>query len=163
MTTRQLNRPSPGRHPDRSGRPDFTPRVRQRPAPSPKRTWLTMVTTTARTTLLTPPSGYQILIARIWVKVEVSETAEKVLELYFGTGAGASADSAKIIDMFVVKATGEYTTRTYNPSTLDTTRAPFSMRDEVVSYRWNAAPTNAHRIFIEYVHERCNHPLEMLR
>jgi hypothetical protein len=113
-----------------------------------QRTWLDMVTTTARTTLVSPTGNRQLRMARIWVVVETAEVAEKGLELYFGTGASAASDRTKIIDVLTVKNIGSHSSRTYDIQSLD--RSPTGGRGEVISYRWASAPVTAHRIFIEY-------------
>jgi hypothetical protein len=118
------------------------------------RTFLTMVTTTTRTALLTPTLNRQLRIARIWVMVDTAETSEKALELYYGTGTNAAADPAKIIDILIIKNAGVHTARTYDTQSLD--RSPTGLPAEEISYRWNAVPTNAHRIFIEYREHNTN-------
>lgn len=124
------------------------PAIRPRPMPAIKRTWVDLGTATTRTTLLAPADSHQLRIARIWVVVETAEAAEKALELYFGTGANAAADRSKILDILIIKNTGNHSTRAYDTNSLD--RSPTGLRAEVISYRWAAAPANAHRALIEY-------------
>lgn len=126
----------------------YTTHVQRRPMMAIRRTWVDMVTTTARTTLLAPTGSRQLRIARIWVVVETAETSEKPLELYFGAGANAAADRSKIIDILTIKNVGSHGTRTYDALSLD--RTPTGLQGEVISYRWTSAPASAHRAFIEY-------------
>ena len=133
-------------------RPAHNATVRERPPQAVKRAWVTMATGANRETLLTPTAGYRIRLVRIWLVVTVAESSEKPLELYFGAGANAASNRAKIIDIFPnVKSIGAYSTRTYDA--LSVGRAPTGARDESISYRWQTAPANTHSIFIEYVEE----------
>ena len=132
----------------RAGRRTNTTHVQRRPMMAIRRTWVDMVTTTTRTTLLAPTGSRQLRIARIWVVVETAEASEKPLELYFGTGANAAVDRSKIIDTLTIKNAGSHSARTYDANSLD--RSPTGLKAEVISYRWTAAPASAHRAFIEY-------------
>ena len=111
--------------------PPYSPADRPGSKDRPLRTLLTMVTTATVTTLLTPATGKRVRIRRIHVTQETAEAAQLV-ELYFGAGANAAADLAKIIDILIVPNGGSVATRSYD-SLAD---GPVSLVGEVVSYRW---------------------------
>lgn len=131
-----------------AGQSSYAPVPRPGSKDRPLRTFATMVTTTTRTTLLTPSTGKRVRVVRIKVRQETAETAQLV-ELYFGTGTNAATTASKIIDILSVPNGGEVTTRSYDALA----DGPVGLVNEVVSYRWRSAPTNAHLAEIEYLEE----------
>jgi hypothetical protein len=105
-------------------------------------------TTTIRQTILTPRTGYRTRITRIRLIQNVAD-GRHLWELYFGAAGNIITDPSKGIDILAVRNLGTATTRTYLQH-----EGPRGLRDEVLSGRWRGtAPTDAHRIIIEYEEE----------
>lgn len=134
-----------GRGSDQAG---YAPADRPGFKDKPLRTFATMVTTTTRSTLLTPTSGKRVRLIRVTVRQETAEAAQLV-EIYFGTGTNAATTASKVIQILNVPNGGEVSTRTFDKLG----DGPVGLVNEVVSYRWRAAPANAHLILIEYLEE----------
>jgi hypothetical protein len=101
-----------------------------------------------RQTILTPRKGYRLRLARVKVHQDVAD-GRHLWELYFGTAGNIITDPKKGIDILAVKNLGSASTRTYLRN-----EGPRGLRDEVLSGRWRGtAPTDAHRIIIEYQEE----------
>lgn len=155
MTSRRSRWPNPRQRPERPEsqipqRSPYTPQVRQRGPDNVLRTWITAAVDTLRASLLIPSAGRSLRLVRIWAMIDPAEATSTLLELYFGTGTNANTTRSKIIDILRTgTSAGVIQTRTYDA--LSVGRAPTGIKDESISYRWTAAPTNAHRIFIEYV------------
>jgi len=105
-------------------------------------------TTIDRQTIWTPKKGYRTRLVRVRVVQDITD-GRHTWELYFGTAANIITDQKKGIDILAVKNLGSATTRTYLRN-----EGPRGLRNEVLSGRWRGtAPTNAHRIIIEYQEE----------
>lgn len=143
----------PAPFPTREEPPDrgYNPGVQRRPPKAVKRTWVNAVTNDIRQTLLTPTIGRRIRVIRLWALTLQSDSSNRWLEVYFGTGADASAAPTKVIDILILPTTGTAVTRTYD--SLSVGRGPTGLVNEVVSYRWRNAPLATHGIIIEYVEE----------
>ena len=129
-------------------RGDYVPTVRPRPRDNPKRTWVSMATNTVRQSLLIPSAGKRVRLIRIKVRQDTAE-AEQLLELFFGTGATASADRSKIIEIVKVPNGGEVATRTYDALG----HGPVGLINESISCRWRTAVINSHIAMVEYLEE----------
>jgi hypothetical protein len=119
-----------------------------------RRTWVNALTNATRNTLLTPTVGYRARMVRIWAIITPPELNSITLELYFGTGANATTDRGKLIDMLRTgTSAGIIQTRTYD--SLSVGRAPTGAINEVISYRWGSTPAidHDHRLIIEYIEE----------
>ena len=105
-------------------------------------------TTTSRQTILTPTKGFRIRLVRVRV-LQVTADGRHLWELYFGTAGNIITDPTKGIDILAIPDGGADSTRTYLRD-----EGPRGLRDEVLSGRWRGtAPTNAHKITIEYAEE----------
>jgi hypothetical protein len=104
--------------------------------------------TTDRQTILTPRKGYRTRLVRVKVHQDIAD-GRHLWELYFGTAGNIITDQKKGIDILAVKNLGSASSRTYLRN-----EGPRGLRDEVLSGRWRGtAPTDAHRIIIEYQEE----------
>lgn len=133
----------------------YTPGVQARPNQAIKRTWVRIMGNTTRQTILTPTAGKHVQVIRIWLVNDGTEAAERTLEFYYGTGATATTDPKKVIDIFSYRTPGTYTTRAYDRNSID--RSPTGTRGEVVSARFTAA-SNDHDCLIEYREPNSNRP-----
>ena len=105
-------------------------------------------TTFDRQTILTPRKGYRVRLVRVRVLQDIAD-GRHLWELYFGTAGNIITDPKKGIDILAVPNLRSATTRTYLKN-----EGPLGLRNEVLSGRWRGtAPTNAHRIIIEYQEE----------
>ena len=121
--------------------------VRRRPY-FPKVQEVESATNISRQTLLTPTKGYRIRLVRVRVLQDASD-GRHLWELYFGTAGNIITDQKKGVDILAVPDSGSAATRTYLRN-----EGPRGLRDEVLSGRWRGvAPTNPHRITIEYSEE----------
>lgn len=113
-----------------------------------KITLVDITTSTARQTLLTPTTRTKIRIVRITVYQLTTDGAEK-LYLYFGTGAAANTNPAKIISLLEIPDLSSDATRTWTRG-----EGPVGLRDEVVSAIWVGTPSTTHKAIAEYTEER---------
>jgi len=150
-------RPTPTTEPDFPTPQGHQTTVHRRPSKPLKRTWVNALTNNTRNTLLSPATGYRVRLIRIWAVIKPAEVNSLNLELYFGTGANATTDRTKIIDLLRTGTTaGTIATRTFDA--LSVGRAPTGANNEVLSYRWDATPAidHNHVILVEYIEELAN-------
>lgn len=106
-------------------------------------------TDTAQQTILTPRPGRRIRFIRTKLLQDSSE-GRFLWELYFGDAPNMIAGPNKSVDILAVPDSGATATRVYRRG-----QGPRGQRNEVLSGRWRGfAPTNPHKIIIEYIEER---------
>lgn len=125
----------------------YRPRVRQRPFRLLVRV-VDSSTDTGRQTILTPRPGRRIRFIRTKVLQDSAE-GRLLWELYFGDAPNMITGPNKGIDILAVPNSGATATRAFLKS-----QGPRGKRNEVLSGRWRGfAPSNPHKIIIEYTEE----------
>lgn len=106
-------------------------------------------TDTAQQTILTPRPGRRIRFIRTKLLQDSSE-GRFLWELYFGDAPNMITGPNKSVDILAVPDSGATATRVFRRG-----QGPRGQRNEVLSGRWRGfAPTNPHKIIIEYIEER---------
>ena len=125
----------------------YRPRVRQRPFRLLVRV-VDSSTDTGRQTILTPRPGRRIRFIRTKVLQDSAE-GRLLWELYFGDAPNMITGPNKGIDILAVPNSGATATRAFLKR-----QGPRGKRNEVLSGRWRGfAPSNPHKIIIEYTEE----------
>ena len=101
-----------------------------------------------RQTILSPAMGKRLRCIRVKV-LQDSSDGRHLWELFFGSAGNIITAPNRSIDVLAVPDSGSAATRIYLRD-----QGPRAKRDEVLSGRWRGtAPTNAHKILIEYTEE----------
>ena len=101
-----------------------------------------------RQTILAPAPGRRIRFIRTRVLQEVSD-GRHLWELFFGDAGNIITAPNRGIDILAVPDAGSDASRIFRRG-----EGPRGKRNEVLSGRWRgAAPTNIHKIIIEYTEE----------
>ncbi len=126
-------------------------RYRPRLRPRPYRLSVRVVDSSTdidQQTILTPRPGRRIRFIRTKLLQDASE-GRLLWELYFGDAPNIITGPNKAIDILAVPDSGATATRTFVKN-----QGPRGSRNEVLSGRWRGfAPTNPHKIIIEYSEE----------
>ena len=105
-------------------------------------------TNTSQQTILTPKPGRRIRFIRTKVLQDAAD-GRHLWELYFGDAPNMITGINKGIDILAVPDSGAGATRVFQKS-----QGPRGQRNEVLSGRWRGfAPSNPHKIIIEYTEE----------
>ena len=133
--------------PRRRSRPRYRTKVRRRPFRLLVR-FIDSGTDTGQQTILTPRPGRRIRFIRTKVLQDTSE-GRFLWELYFGDAPNMITGPNKGIDILAVPDSGATATRVFRIR-----QGPRGQRNEVLSGRWRGfAPSNPHKIIIEYIEE----------
>lgn len=106
------------------------------------------VTSSSRTTVVTPSQGKRIRLVRLTM-TQTGSDGVHIAEVYLGTGTNISTNATKAIALVRIADLSAGSTPAWTRGA-----GPVGLKNEVLSYRFTVAPSTNHQIIVEYTEER---------